>query len=115
MLELLAAAPRRDLEERKLWHSPPHGSRSRACDLRKRRARGDECGRGGVSPGAFQHDASHPRISAMQWRWVGRGGGLSAREPGWGTSRDHAVGPAATHADPGLGHSRCHQALPVRH
>lgn len=49
MLELLAAALRRDLEERKLWHSLPHGSRSRACDLRKRRARGDGCGRGGVS------------------------------------------------------------------
>lgn len=117
MLELLAAALRRDTEERKSWHSLPHGSRSRACDLRKRRARGDGCGRGGVSrapcawpvprehswsrAGAFQRDASHPRISAMQWRWVGRGrrtsacaqkGGLSAREPGWGTSRDHAVG-----------------------
>lgn len=49
MLELLAAALRRDVEERKLWHSLPHGSRSRACDLRKRRARGDGCGRGGVS------------------------------------------------------------------
>lgn len=89
MLELLAAALRRDTEERKLWHSLPHGSRSRACDLRKRRARGDGCGRGGVSrapcawpvprehswsrAGAFQRDASHPRISAMQWRWVGRG------------------------------------------
>lgn len=89
MLELLAAALRRDLEERKLWHSLPHGSRSRACDLRKRRARGDECGRGGVSrapralpvlrehswssAGAFQRDASHPRISTTQWRWVGKG------------------------------------------
>lgn len=48
MLELLAAALRRDLEERKLWHSLPHRSRSRACDLRKRRACGDGCGRGGV-------------------------------------------------------------------
>lgn len=111
MLELLAAALRRDTEERKSWHSLPHGSRSRACDLRKRRARGDGCGRGGVSrapcawpvprehswssAGAFQRDASRPRISAMQWRWVGKGraaclresqaGGLPGTMP-WGSS-----------------------------
>lgn len=92
MLELLAAALRRDLEERKLWHSLPHGSRSRACDLRKRRARGDGCGRGGVSRAHSSVTPLTPESLQCSGAGWGGGGGLSAREPGWGTSRDHAVG-----------------------
>lgn len=76
MLELLAAALRRDTEEPKLWHSLPHGSRSRACDLRKRRARGDGCGRGGVSRAHSSVTPLAPESLQCSGAGWGRGGGL---------------------------------------
>lgn len=115
MLELLAAALRRDLEERKLWHSLPHGSRSRACDLRKRRARGDGCGRGGVSRVHSSVTPLTPESLQCSGAGWGRGGRPVCARARLGDFQGPCRGAAATHTDPGLGRSRCHQALPVRH